>query len=123
MGKATQNAKAAEGNKAHEPNDYDVILKDGVFVLSKPYKFEGGPERTVLDFPLKDMTGQHIRTAQRHYETLEGRLTGLAELNKSYQAYIAAALMDVNPDFVFNLPAQDFTDLTTCVQRFLAYWG
>ena len=53
-------------------NSYETVLKDGVFTLSKPYKYGDGPERNVLDFPLKDMKGQHLRTAQRNYEMLEG---------------------------------------------------
>jgi hypothetical protein len=104
---------------AKRANDYETVLKDGVFTLSKPYKHDDGPEHTVLDFPLKSMTGQHIRTAQRNYEMVEGQLTGMAELNKSYLAYVAAALMKVQPDFVFDLPITDFTNITLFVQRFL----
>lgn len=100
-------------------NDYEAVLQDGVFTLSKPYKYGDGPERNVLDFPLKDMKGQHLRTAQRNYEMLEGPLGNMAELNKNYQAYVAAALMGVQPDFVFDLPAKDFTELTVFVQLFL----
>ena len=102
---------------------YDEVLETGKYKLSRPYKFEDGPEQTVLKFPLKDMTGQHIRTAQATYETVEGRaLPSLAETNKTYQAYIAAALMDVQPDFVFGLPVRDFTALTLSIQRFLLNW-
>lgn len=100
-------------------NEYERVLQDGVFTLSKPYKYGDGPERNVLDFPLKDMKGQHLRTAQRNYEMLEGPLHDMAELNKNYQAYVAAALMGVQPDFVFDLPARDFTELTIFVQLFL----
>lgn len=100
-------------------NSYETVLEDGVFTLSKPYKYGDGPEHNVLDFPLKDMKGQHLRTAQRNYEMLEGPLQGMAELNKSYQAYVAAALMGVQPDFVFGLPAKDFAELTVFVQLFL----
>ena len=49
-------------------NEYERVLQDGVFTLSKPYKYGDGPERNVLDFPLKDMKGQHLRTVQRNYE-------------------------------------------------------
>jgi hypothetical protein len=35
--------------------------------------------------------------------------TGILELNKTYQSYVAEVLMNVQPDFVFDLPAQDFT--------------
>lgn len=105
--------------KKADRNDFDVVLKDGIFTLSKPYKFGDGPEHTVLDFPLKNMTGQHIRTAQRNYEMLEGPVGNVAELNKSYQAYVAAALMGVPPDFVFNLPVKDFTEMTMIVGTFL----
>lgn len=104
-------------------NSYETVLKDGVFALSKPYKYGDGPERNVLDFPLKDMKGQHLRTAQRNYEMLEGSLSDMAELNKTYQAYIAAAVMGVQPDFVFDLPAKDFTELTMFVQLFLLGWA
>jgi hypothetical protein len=38
-------------------NDYETILQDGVFALSKPYQYGDGPERTVLDFSPKEMTG------------------------------------------------------------------
>lgn len=99
--------------------DYEAVLRDGMLPLSKPYKYGDGPERNVLDFPLKEMTGQHIRTAQRNYEMLEGTLGSMAELNKNYQAYIAAALMGVQPDFVFDLPAVDFTNVTAMVGLFL----
>lgn len=99
---------------------YDEVLKTGTYRLSRPYKFEDGQEQTVIKFPLKDMTGQHIRTAQNNYEVIQGRaVLGMAELNKNYLAYIAAALMDVNPDFVFNLPVKDFERLTVYVQDFL----
>lgn len=99
---------------------YEEVLKTGEYRLSRPYKFGEEPERTVLKFPLKDMTGQHIRTAQSNYEVLQGRaVLGLAELNKNYLAYIAAALMDVDPDFVFDLPVRDFVRLTVYVQDFL----
>ena len=101
-------------------SDYEEVLKTGEYRLSKPYKFGDGPEQKILKFPLKDMTGQHIRTAQANYETVEGRaLPSLTETNKIYQAYVAAALMDVQPDFVFGLPAHYFTAITLSVQRFL----
>ena len=44
-------------------------------------------------------------------------------LNKNYQAYVAAAVMGVQPDFVFDLPAKDFTELTVFVQLFLLGWA
>ena len=100
-------------------NDIKTVLQDGVFTLSKPYKYGDEPELTELNFPLKEMKGQHIRTAQRNYEMVEGSLSGVAELNKNYLAYIAAALMSVPPDFVFDLPVKDFTELTMMVQVFL----
>jgi hypothetical protein len=101
-------------------NDYETVVKDGVFTLSKPYKYGDGPERTVLDFPLNELTGQHVRAAQRTYEMVEGdSLSGMAELNKIYLGYVAAALMKVQPDFVFDLPVKDFTVLTMFLQRFL----
>lgn len=100
-------------------NDYETVLQNGVFTLSKPYKYANGEEYTVLNFPLQEMTGQHIRSAQRNYEVVEGNLTGMAELSKIYQAYLAAALMKVPPDFVFELPVRDFTELTLFIQRFL----
>lgn len=124
----TEDKGKAEPSVEHEPeapeidtySTYEEVIRDGKYRLSRPYKFEGGEEHTVLKFPLKDMTGQHIRIAQRNYDVLEGRaLSNLAETNKTYQAYIAAALLDVQPDFVFNLPARDFTALTVYVQRFL----
>ena len=103
-------------------SSYEEVLKTGEYRLSKPYKFGDGPEQKVLKFPLKDMTGQHIRTAQSNYEVIQGRaVLGMAELNKNYLAYIAAALMDVQPDFVFDLPVMDFIRLTVYVQDFLLY--
>ena len=103
-------------------SEYEEVLKTGEYRLSKPYKFGDGPEQKVLKFPLKDMTGQHIRTAQSNYEVIQGRaVLGMAELNKNYLAYIAAALMDVQPDFVFDLPVMDFIRLTVYVQDFLLY--
>jgi hypothetical protein len=103
-------------------NDYETVLKDGVFTLSKPYKYGDGPEREVLDFPLKELTGQHVRTAQRSYEMIEGRgvpSDQMAEFNKTYLGYLAAVLMKVQPDFVFDLPVKDFTVLTLFLQNFL----
>jgi len=101
-------------------SEYEEVLKTGEYRLSKPYRFGDGPEQKVLKFPLKDMTGQHIRTACNNYEVIQGRaVLGMAELNKNYLAYIAAALMDVEPDFVFDLPVKDFERLTVYVQRFL----
>lgn len=101
-------------------SEYEEVLKTGEYRLSKPYKFGDGPEQTVLKFPLKSMTGQHIRTAQNNYEVIQGRaVLGMAELNKNYLAYIAAALMDVEPDFVFDLPVKDFERLTVYIQDFL----
>lgn len=102
-----------------QSNTYDSIMKDGIFHLSRPYKYGDAQEHTDLKFPLAEMTGQHIRTAQKNYEVIEGALSGVAELNKVYQAYVAAALMGVQPDFVFGLPARDFTELTMFVQVFL----
>ena len=100
-------------------NDYEKVLKDGIFTLTQPYKYGDDPEITTLEFPLKELTGQHIRTAQNNYEMLEGTISEVMELNKNYQAYVAAALMKVQPDFVFNLPAKDFTAITLFVERFL----
>ena len=101
-------------------SSYDEVLETGEYRLSKPYKFEEESEQKVLKFPLAAMTGQHIRTAQANYELVEKRpLSGVAETDKTYQAHIAAALMDVQPDFVFSLPAKDFTRLTVYTQRFL----
>jgi hypothetical protein len=100
--------------------DYPTVLKKGIFCLSKPYKYGDGPEQTTLNFPLSELTGQHIRTAQSNYSVLEDDTpTGVVEFNKNYQAYVAAALMKVPPDFVFGLPAKDFTALTLMVGRFL----
>lgn len=71
-------------------------------------------------YRLKSVPIKIVLKAQANYETVEGRaLPSLAETNKTYQAYVAAALMDVQPDFVFGLPARDFTALTLSVQRFL----
>lgn len=101
---------------------YEEVVESGIFPLDKPYKYgvgEDEKEYTALEFPLSKMTGQHIRTAQRNFEMIEGAVKSVPELNKNYLAHVAAALLKQPPDFVFDLPASDFQRITLFVQDFL----
>lgn len=98
---------------------YEEVLKTGTVTLSKPFKFEDEPAVATILFPLSKMTGADIIAAQDNYESVGNQITGPIELNKKYQAYLAAYIANVRPEFIMALPAADFNLITLCIQRFL----
>lgn len=98
---------------------YAEVLKTGTLTLSKPFKFEEGPEVASILLPLSKMTGADIVAAQDNFELMGGQISGPVELNKKYQAHLAAYLANVKPEFILALPVADFSFITLCIQRFL----
>lgn len=109
----------ATNKKEPIPRSYEDVLKTGTLTLSKPFKFEDDPEVVSILLPLSKMTGADIIAAQDNFELLGGQISGALELNKKYQAHLAAYLANVKPEFIFALPATDFSFITLCIQRFL----
>lgn len=105
--------------EAHPIRTYEEILKTGTVTLSKPFKFEDEPAISTLLLPLSKMTGIDIITVQDNFETVGNQITGPVELNKKYQAFMAAHLAGVKPEFIMALPVADFNLITLCIQRFL----
>ena len=101
---------------------YEGVLEKKVFEFSAPFSFEGEPERTSLPFDLSTLTGQDMIEAQEDFDAL-GNSSGVVELNKRYQAFLAARVAKVTPDYIMALPVRDFSSITLLVQRFLLSGG
>lgn len=101
---------------------YGGILEKKVFELSAPFSFEGEPERTSLPFDLSALTGQDVIEVQEDFDAL-GNAAGVIELNKRYQAFVAAKIAKVTPEYIMALPLRDFSAITLTVQRFLLSGG
>ena len=104
---------------------YERLQKNEQYQLSKPYKFEDGKEHTALYFPLFKTTGEDILAAEEMTAALgylpEG--TRPVEFSKRFQAILAARVAGVVPEYIFKLPARDFTRITLMVEHFLLSQG
>lgn len=98
---------------------FEDVLKNGTVTLSKPHKLGDEPAISTLLLPLSKMTGEDIIAAQDNYEAMGNQITGPVDLNKRFQAYLAAHMANVKPEVIMALPAVDFNFITLCVQRFL----
>lgn len=98
---------------------YEEVLKTGTVTLSKPFKFEDEPAVSTLLLPLSKITGDDIIAAQDIFEAMGNQIAGPVELNKKYQAIMAAHLSGNKPEFIMALPAADFSLITLCIQHFL----
>lgn len=100
---------------------YERLKRNEQYQFLRPYKFEDGPEHTALYFPLFRMTGEDILAAEEAASILgvlpEG--TRPLELSKRFQAILAARIAKVKPEYIFRLPARDFTRITVMVEHFL----
>ena len=104
---------------------YDGLKKNGQYKLLKPYKFEDGKEHTTLNFPLFKATGEDILAAEEMTAALGFATQGdqPIEFSKRFQAILAARVAGVVPEYIFKLPARDFTRITLMVAHFLLTTG
>ena len=117
-----------KNNKKTDPDEMGLfgrVLKNGQFPLSRPYKFEGGKEHTALYFPLAQATGADVMAAEETAAALGYIVDGSrpVEFSKRFQAVFAARVAGVAPEYIFGLPARDFTAITLIVQNFLLTQG
>jgi hypothetical protein len=77
-------------------------------------------DRTEISLPFSAVRGRDIVEAQDEYEALAGHpVSAVLELDKKFQAYVAAKIAQVPYDDILDLPVKDFAAITLAVQRFL----
>lgn len=89
--------------------------------FSKPLSFEGKTYDGV-NLNMAGITGEDIEKAEAEFISLNPTLaaqTPLKDLNKSFQAIVAAKAAGVPPQLIRSLPATDYGKLTMKVQVFL----
>ena len=98
---------------------YAKTVSTGKFELLKPI-FVDEREVKELDFPISDMRGRDVVTAQEEFEVLtDSPMSGVLESNKNFLAYLAAKVAKIPYDTVLDMPIRDFNWITLITQRFL----
>ena len=84
--------------------------------FKKPFEFEG---KTFdgLELDLDALTGQDLIDAEREASAIIGRPA--VDIDKTYQACIAAKASGTVVDMLIKLPAREFSKITSEVQLFL----
>lgn len=86
------------------------------YKLSKEIEFEC-IKYTTLNIDLDALTGRDLVSAESETLSLTGRPA--TDLDKTYQACVAARASKVPSDMILSLPAKDFARITSEVQTFL----
>ncbi|MCF0247947.1 MAG: phage tail assembly protein [Synergistes sp.] len=84
--------------------------------LSKEIEFEG-KKYSALDLNLDSLTGKDVVNAESEAAAIMGRPA--VDLDKIYQACVAARAAGVSVELLQALPARDFCKVTMAVQGFL----
>jgi len=84
--------------------------------LSKEVEFEG-KKYTELSVDYDKLTGRDLMSAEREASVLAGR--PVVDIDKTYQAVLAAKAAGVISDMIVNLPAKDFVAVVGTAQDFL----
>ena len=84
--------------------------------LSKEVEFEG-KKYTELSMDYDKLTGRDIMSAEKEASVVAGR--PVVDVDKTYQAVLAAKASGVVSDMIFNLPAKDFVSVVGTAQDFL----
>lgn len=105
--------------KADKP---EVIEEPGVtkIKLKKPINFEGNEYRS-LKLRLDDLTGADIEAAEIQFigTSPTASVTPLKELSKGFLSIVAAKSLGLPVEFMKQLSAPDYSQVTTKVQIFL----
>lgn len=100
-------------------NIYEKTLSTGKLELKKPISV-GGNDLSELDFPLAELRGRDIVSAQAEFEMLTGTASeGILESNKNFLAYLASKIARVPYESILDLTVRDFNAVTLVMQRFL----
>lgn len=86
-------------------------------VFKKPVIFEGD-EYKEITLDLESLTGKDIQEVSNEMLS-QGISLGLAEVNKTFLAAMAAKSANLPTEFMDNLPAREFSSITVQVQNFL----
>ena len=84
--------------------------------LSQEVEFEG-KKYTELSMDYDKLTGRDIMSAEKEASVVAGR--PVVDVDKTYQAVLAAKASGVVSDMIFNLPAKDFVSVVGTAQDFL----
>lgn len=84
--------------------------------FKKPVVFEGKTYNGV-ELKLDALTGRDLISAESEAAALMGRPA--IDVDKTYQACVAAKSSGVPVDMLLGLPAKDFNGITSAVQSFL----
>lgn len=84
--------------------------------LKKAFEFEGKKYESV-DLDLDKLTGNDLIQAEREAAVMLGRPS--TDLDKTYQACVAAKASGIVADVLCKMPARDFAAITSEVQGFL----
>lgn len=106
----------SKGPVNEDETENEVI--DGVldYKFDKPFDFEGTMYEHVK-FDFDSLTGRDIKAAVRALSTAE--MTGLAETNKSFLGNLAAKSAGLPDEFMEEVKARDFSQITIALQGFL----
>lgn len=90
-----------------------------VYTFAKPFTFEG-QEVKELTLNFDDLSGDDIIACDRQYRAEQrGGISLAPEMDKAYQAYVAAKAAGVHVNLIRAAKAKDFTALTLRARNFL----
>lgn len=109
--------KNTETNEIIDINENGEVFDERVFKLSKPFEWQGKTyTELILDF--ESLTGKDLIKAENEFNK-KGGFAVMLDLNKEYCAILAAKSAGVGSDMLMELPANDFSKITTRVTGFL----
>lgn len=99
------------------------VKDERVFTLTRPFKFDD-QEYTELLLDFDKLSGNDMISIEREMKARKGLIQPgefipMMELNKPYQAFVAARAAGVVPDLILALPAKEFSRITARVFGFL----
>lgn len=86
--------------------------------FSKPFSYEG-KEYEDLTLDIENMTGEDLESVERLLVTTGTPAPSVPELNKTFQALLAARAAKVPIEMIRALPARDYSKVTIAVGNFL----
>jgi len=109
--------ETTEKNEIINVNENGEVINDRVYKLSRPFNWQG-KTYTELNLDFESLTGKDLIKAESEFNK-KGGFAIMLDLNKEYCAIIAAKAAGVGSDMLMELPANDFSKITTRVTGFL----
>ena len=107
-------------SEAKKENQENEAANDQVYVISRPFEFEGNKYEK-LNLAFEKLTGNDLLSCENELNATvpDGTFIPMKEIDKRYLALVVAKAAGVPSELIRKLPAKDFSKVTVRAQNFL----